>query len=64
MPIPEIQTVLLNPLNVPKMGAGECTITTVGSAIGNAIFDAIGVRIRQIPLTPARVLAALGTRGF
>ena len=64
MPIPEIRTVLLDPQNVPKLGAGECTITTVGSAIGNAIFDAIGVRLRQIPFTPARVLAALATRGF
>jgi len=64
MPIPEIQTVLLDPLNVPKLGAGECTITTVGSAIGNAIFDALGVRVRQIPFTPARVLAALSTKGF
>jgi len=64
MPIPQIQTVLLDPQNVPKMGAGECTITTVGSAIGNAIFDALGVRVRQIPFTPDRVLAALATRGF
>jgi CO/xanthine dehydrogenase Mo-binding subunit len=62
MPIPSIETVLIDPLNVPKLGAGECTITTVGSAIGNAIFDAIGVRIRQIPFTPASVLAALATR--
>ena len=44
------------------MGAGETTITIVGAAIANAIFDATGVRIRQIPFTPARVLAALGSR--
>jgi CO/xanthine dehydrogenase Mo-binding subunit len=62
MPIPDIQTSLIDPLNVPKLGAGECTITTVGSAVGNAIFDAIGVRVRQIPFTPARVMAALSTR--
>ena len=31
----------------------------VGAAIANAIFDATGVRIRRVPLNPARVLAAL-----
>jgi len=60
--LPEIDTVILNPFEVPPRGAGECTITTVASAIGNAIFDATGVRIRQVPFTPARVLAALMTR--
>jgi CO/xanthine dehydrogenase Mo-binding subunit len=60
--LPVIETVLLNPLNVPQMGAGECTITIVASAIGNAVFDATGVRLRQVPLTPARVLAALAAR--
>lgn len=58
-PLPVIETVLLNPLNVPPLGAGECTITLVASAIGNAVFDATGVRLRQVPFTPARVLAAL-----
>jgi CO/xanthine dehydrogenase Mo-binding subunit len=62
MPLPEIQTVLLDPKDVPQMGAGECTITTVGSAIANAIFDATGARVRQIPFTPARVMAALAVR--
>jgi CO/xanthine dehydrogenase Mo-binding subunit len=63
MPIPAIETVLLNPSDVPQRGAGECTITLVASAIGNAVFDATGVRLRQAPFTPARVLAALATRG-
>ncbi len=61
-PLPEIDTVILNPFEVPQTGAGECTITTVAAAIGNAIFDATGVRMRQVPFTPARVLAALATR--
>jgi CO/xanthine dehydrogenase Mo-binding subunit len=63
MPVPVIDTVVLNPTDVPQRGAGECTITLVASAIGNAVFDATGVRLRQAPFTPARVLAALGTRG-
>jgi CO/xanthine dehydrogenase Mo-binding subunit len=62
-PLPVIVTVVLNPPDVPQLGAGECTITTVAAAIGNAVFDATGTRLRQAPFTPARVLAALRRRG-
>ena len=41
-------------------GAGETAVTVVAAAIGNAIFDATGVRLRQIPFTPERVKSALG----
>ncbi|HYL35429.1 MAG TPA: molybdopterin cofactor-binding domain-containing protein [Bryobacteraceae bacterium] len=61
MPLPVIQTEIISPLNVPKLGAGECTITLVGSAIANAVFDATGVRMRRIPFTPANFLAAKGS---
>jgi CO/xanthine dehydrogenase Mo-binding subunit len=61
-PLPAIVTVVLNQLDVPQLGAGECTITTVAAAIGNAVFDATGTRLRQVPFTPARVLAALRRR--
>jgi CO/xanthine dehydrogenase Mo-binding subunit len=56
--IPEIVTVLINNLNAPVTGAGETTITIVAAAIGNAVFDATGVRMRQVPFTPANFLAA------
>jgi CO/xanthine dehydrogenase Mo-binding subunit len=56
--IPEIVTVLINNLNAPVTGSGETTITIVAAAIGNAIFDATGVRMRQIPFTPDAFLAA------
>jgi len=56
--LPEIDTVLINKLDVPPTGAGETIITLVASAIGNAVYDATGVRMRQIPLTPANFLAA------
>jgi CO/xanthine dehydrogenase Mo-binding subunit len=56
--IPEIVTVLINNLNAPVTGSGETTITIVAAAIGNAIFDATGVRMRQIPFTPEAFLAA------
>ena len=56
--IPEINTILINNLNAPVTGAGEITITVVAAAIGNAIYDATGVRLRQIPFTPESFLAA------
>jgi CO/xanthine dehydrogenase Mo-binding subunit len=62
-PLPVVETVLINSLDKPQMGAGECTITLVAAAIGNAVFDATGARLRQVPFTHARVLAALQARG-
>jgi CO/xanthine dehydrogenase Mo-binding subunit len=56
--LPVIDTVLINNLNVPPTGAGETTITVVAAAIGNAVYDATGVRMRQVPFTPERFLAA------
>jgi CO/xanthine dehydrogenase Mo-binding subunit len=56
--LPAIETILINQPEKPPRGSGECTITLVGSAINNAVFDATGVRMRQIPFTPATFLAA------
>ncbi len=56
--IPEIQTVLIDNRKAIVTGAGETIITVIGSAIGNAVFDATGVRMRQIPMTSANFLAA------
>jgi CO/xanthine dehydrogenase Mo-binding subunit len=56
---PAIESVLIDRSEGEAMGAGETTITLVGAAIGNAIFDATGTRIRQIPFTPDRVKSAL-----
>ena len=60
---PAIECVLINRTDVEAMGAGECAITLVASAVGNAIFDATGARVRQVPFTPDRVKAAIGARG-
>jgi CO/xanthine dehydrogenase Mo-binding subunit len=57
--VPVIETVLINRTEGEAMGAGETTVTVTAAAIGNAIFDATGVRLRQIPFTPERVRAAL-----
>jgi nicotinate dehydrogenase subunit B len=56
--IPEIVPILINNLNAPVAGSGEITISIVSSAIGNAIYDATGVRMRQVPFTPEAFLAA------
>jgi CO/xanthine dehydrogenase Mo-binding subunit len=57
--MPEIKSKPINRPDKNAAGAGEFTIVIVAAAIGNAIFDATGVRIRQVPFTPERVKAAL-----
>jgi CO/xanthine dehydrogenase Mo-binding subunit len=51
--------VFVTPEGVPAIGAGETAITVTPAAIGNAIFDATGGRLRDLPFTPERVSAAL-----
>ena len=50
--------------DLPHYGAGETVIKPMMAAIGNAIFDATGVRIRRVPFRDARVLAALKAAGI
>ena len=57
--VPEIETVLLDQPGEPPLGSGEATQGPTAGAIGNAVFDAIGVRLREIPFTPDRVRAAV-----
>jgi nicotinate dehydrogenase subunit B len=56
--VPRVEIELLNRPTEPPWGAGEPAAAVVPSAISNAIFDAIGVRLRTIPYTPERVKAA------
>jgi CO/xanthine dehydrogenase Mo-binding subunit len=58
--VPEVEIVLINRPDQPAMGAGEPSTVTTAAAVANAIFDATGARLRQIPFTPERVKAALG----
>lgn len=60
--VPKIEISLINRSDGEATGAGETAITIVAAAIGNAIFDATGARIRQIPFTPERVKASLRAR--
>jgi nicotinate dehydrogenase subunit B len=57
--MPPVETVFVTPTDVPATGAGETAITVTPAAIGNAIFDATGARLRDLPFTPSRVKAAL-----
>lgn len=50
--IPDIQAVLLDRRDIASAGAGETPIMAVAPAIGNAIYDATGTRLRSIPLVP------------
>jgi CO/xanthine dehydrogenase Mo-binding subunit len=57
--VPKLEIVLIDRPTERPLGAGEAAAAPVGAAIGNAVFDATGVRLRTVPLTPARVKAAL-----
>ena len=54
--------VLVNRKNMEPLGGGEPSIVPVPAAVANAVFDAIGVRLREVPLTPERVLHAMNAR--
>jgi len=54
-----IEVVLINRPEVAPTGAGEPSIRVIPAAVANAFFDATGVRLRRVPLTPERVKAAL-----
>jgi CO/xanthine dehydrogenase Mo-binding subunit len=59
---PAIDISLINRDDVEACGTGETSITVVAAAIGNAIFDATGARLREVPFAPERVKAALAAR--
>ncbi len=57
--IPDVEIVLIDRPEMQPLGGGEPSIVPVTAAIANAIFDATGARMRQVPFTPERVLSAL-----
>ena len=50
--LPKIEIVLIDRKDLPSAGAGEAPIVGIAPAIGNAIFDATGIRLRGLPLVP------------
>jgi CO/xanthine dehydrogenase Mo-binding subunit len=57
--VPRVNAHVIDRPDQPSLGAGEATQGPVAAAIGNALADAIGVRVRDLPLTPERVAAAI-----
>jgi isoquinoline 1-oxidoreductase len=58
--LPRIETVLVKNDELTPQGGGEPAIVPMGGAIANAVFDATGARLFRLPMTPARVKAAIG----
>ena len=56
---PEVTPIVIQRMDQKSSGAGEEALCSAAAAIANAFFDATGARLRQYPLTPNRVLAAL-----
>jgi nicotinate dehydrogenase subunit B len=57
--VPEAEVVLINRPIEPAIAASEPSTVNPAAAVANAIYDAAGIRLRQVPFTPARVKAAL-----
>jgi isoquinoline 1-oxidoreductase len=50
--VPALETVLINRPDLPSAGSGECPIIALAPALSNAIFNAVGIRLRSLPLVP------------
>lgn len=64
METPEIEIILFDEPERGVVGIGEPPTIPTNAAIANAVYNAIGVRMRQLPMTPDRVLTALESRKF
>ncbi len=59
--VPKIETVIIKADDAPAHGGGEPAIICMGAVVANAIHDAIGARVVQLPLSPERVRKAVAT---
>jgi CO/xanthine dehydrogenase Mo-binding subunit len=57
--VPEIEVEIIDRPGEPSLGTGECAAGPTAAAIGNALFHALGVRVRDLPLTRERIAAAM-----
>jgi CO/xanthine dehydrogenase Mo-binding subunit len=57
--MPKTETVLIDNPETPAAGCGEPAIVVMGAVVANAIYDAVGARVLQLPMTPARIKATL-----
>jgi CO/xanthine dehydrogenase Mo-binding subunit len=58
---PEIDIVVIESPGESSLGAGECAAGPVAAAIGNAIAHSLGVRVRDLPLTPERIAQSINS---
>ncbi|MFC1665846.1 molybdopterin cofactor-binding domain-containing protein, partial [Pseudomonadota bacterium] len=56
--VPQVETILIDQPGFPYLGAGEATQGPTVAAIANAVYNAIGIRLRKIPFTPEQVREA------
>jgi nicotinate dehydrogenase subunit B len=57
--VPEIEVVLVDNPEIGPQGGGEPAIVIVGAVLANAIHDALGARVYELPMTPARIRRAM-----
>jgi CO/xanthine dehydrogenase Mo-binding subunit len=60
---PQVETVLIDRPEETSLGVGEGMAGPAVAAIGNALANALGVRVRDLPFTPERIVAAMGSAG-
>ncbi len=60
--LPKIETILVENQELEPQGGGEPPIVNMGAVVANAVFDATGARLYRLPITPARLKAALPSR--
>jgi nicotinate dehydrogenase subunit B len=58
---PTVTVTLIDQPDQPSLGAGEASQGPTAAAIGNAVFDALGVRVRDLPITPDRIVSAMAS---
>jgi nicotinate dehydrogenase subunit B len=58
--VPDVEVEIINRPAEKTLGAGEASHSPTAAAIGNAVFDALGVRVRDLPITRERIIAAAG----
>jgi CO/xanthine dehydrogenase Mo-binding subunit len=67
MDVPAIQTILIESGDgvgpFGAKGVGEPSVNSVAPAIANAVYDAVGVRVRELPITAEKIFMALREKG-
>jgi isoquinoline 1-oxidoreductase len=60
--LPKIETILIDNPEMPAQGGGEPPIVNMSAVIANAVYDAIGVRLMRLPMTPQRIKEAVNKK--